>query len=175
MEMAARTWSGEWWKNGGGGTAWNAMTYYPEKNLIDSGTGNGSPWSHQIRSNGKGDNLFLCSVVALDAETGEYRWHYQFNPGDSWDYNAVMDLQMADLSIDGRIRKVLMTAPKNGFFYVLDRTNGRLISADPIAKVTWASHIDLKRSEEHTSELQSLMRISYAVFCLKKKKNKENK
>src|SRR3546814_5619629 len=101
--------------------------------------------SDLIRSNGKGDNLFLCSVVALDAETGEYRWHYQFNPGDSWDYNAVMDLQMADLSIDGRIRKVLMTAPKNGFFYVLDRTNGSLISADPIAKDTWASHIDLKK------------------------------
>src|SRR3546814_14018060 len=82
------------------------MTYDPEQNLIYIGTGNGSPWSHQIRSNGKGDNLFLCSVVALDAETGEYRWHYQFNPGDSWDYNAVMDLQMADLSIDGRIRTV---------------------------------------------------------------------
>src|SRR3546814_899854 len=143
------------------------MTYDPEQNLIYIGTGTGAQWHHQIRSNGKGDNLLLCSVVALDAETGEYRWHYQFNPGDSWDYNAVMDLQMADLSIDGRIRKVLMTAPKNGFFYVLDRTNGRLISADPIAKVTWASHIDLKtgrpvenpkRSEEQTSELQSLMR-----------------
>src|SRR3546814_2690043 len=85
---------------------------YADLNLLYDGAGNGSPWSHQIRSNGKGDNLFLCSVVALDAETGEYRWHYHFNPGDSWDYNAVMDLQMADLSIDGRIRKVLMTAPK---------------------------------------------------------------
>jgi quinohemoprotein ethanol dehydrogenase len=144
MEMAAKTWSGEWWKYGGGGTAWNSMTYDPEQKLIYIGTGNGSPWNHQIRSGGKGDNLFLCSVVALDAETGEYRWHYQFNPGESWDYNAVMDLQMADLPIGGKTRKVLMTAPKNGFFYVIDRTNGQLISADPIAKVTWASHVDLK-------------------------------
>src|SRR3546814_12728803 len=114
MEMAARTWSGEWWKNGGGGTAWNAMTYDPEQNLIYIGTGNGSPWSHQIRSNEQGDNLFLCAVVALDAETGEYRWHDQFNHGDSWDNNAVMDMQMADLSIEGRIERKSVVKGKSG-------------------------------------------------------------
>jgi quinohemoprotein ethanol dehydrogenase len=144
MEMAAKTWSGEWWKYGGGGTVWNAMTYDREFDTIYLGTGNGSPWNHKIRSEGKGDNLFLSSVVALDAKTGEYKWHYQINPGETWDYNASMDMAVAEIAIDGKPRKVLMTAPKNGFFYVIDRTNGKLISAEPFAKVTWASHIDLK-------------------------------
>ena len=142
--MAAKTWSGEWWKFGGGGTAWNAFTYDPETSTIFVGTGNGGPWNHKIRSQGKGDNLFLCSVVALDAKTGAYKWHYQINPGETWDYNAAMDMQLADLRIGGKNRKVLMTAPKNGFFYVLDRATGQLISAEQIAKVTWASRIDLK-------------------------------
>jgi quinohemoprotein ethanol dehydrogenase len=107
------------------------------------GTGNGSPWNHKIRSLGKGDNLFLCSILALDADTGKYKWHYQFNPGETWDYNAAMDMQLADLTIDGKRRKVVMEAPKNGFFYVIDRTNGKLISAEKIAYVTWASKIDI--------------------------------
>ncbi len=144
MKMAAETWHGEWWKYGGGGTVWNAMTYDPETDTILIGTGNGAPWNHRIRSEGKGDNLFVCSIVALDANTGEYKWHYQTNPGESWDYNAAMDMQLADLTIDGKPRKVVMTAPKNGFFYVIDRTNGKLISAEKIAKVTWASHVDIK-------------------------------
>lgn len=143
MAMAAETWHGEWWRYGGGGTVWNAMTYDADADAILLGVGNGSPWNHRIRSAGKGDNLFLASIVALDAKTGAYRWHYQVNPGETWDYNASMDMQLAELEIDGQLRKVVMTAPKNGFFYVIDRTNGTLISAEPFAKVTWASKIDL--------------------------------
>lgn len=144
MEMAAKTWHGEWWKHGGGGTVWNAITYDPETRTVLLGTGNGAPWNRKIRSKGKGDNLFLSSIVALDADSGAYKWHYQTNPGDSWDYNAAMDIQLADLTIDGKFRKVLITAPKNGFFYVIDRLNGQLISAEPFTKVTWATSIDLR-------------------------------
>ena len=144
MAMAAKTWSGNWWKYGGGGTAWNAMTYDPGTDTIIIGVGNGSPWNHKIRSEGKGDNLFLCSIVGLDARTGAYKWHYQINPGESWDYNAAMDIELADLKIGGAMRHVLITAPKNGFLYVIDRTNGKLISAEPIVRVSWAKGIDLK-------------------------------
>ena len=144
MEMAAKTWSGEWWKLGGGGTVWNAMTYDAETDTVLLGVGNGAPWNRKIRSEDKGDNLFLASIVALDGKTGAYKWHYQVNPGESWDYNASMDIELADLDIGGVRRKVAMTAPKNGFFYVIDRINGQLISAEPFVKVTWASHIDLK-------------------------------
>jgi quinohemoprotein ethanol dehydrogenase len=144
MEMAAKTWSGPWWKYGGGGTVWNAITYDAESDTILLGTGNGSPWNRKIRSEGKGDNLFLCSIVAVDAKTGAYKWHYQINPGESWDFNAAMDMELADLTIDGRLRKVLITAPKNGFLYVIDRTNGKLISAKPFVTTTWAKSIDLQ-------------------------------
>jgi quinohemoprotein ethanol dehydrogenase len=144
MRMAAETWAGEWWVYGGGGTVWNAMTYDQELNQIYLGTGNGAPWNHQVRSLGEGDNLFLSSIVALDADTGDYIWHYQTNPGETWDYNAAMDMQVAELEIDGALRKVLMTAPKNGFFYVLDRLDGALISAKPYVPVSWATEIDLE-------------------------------
>ncbi|MBL4801514.1 MAG: PQQ-dependent dehydrogenase, methanol/ethanol family [Emcibacter sp.] len=144
MEMAAKTWNGEWWKFGGGGTVWNAMTYDAEYNRIYIGTGNGAPWNQKIRSPEGGDNLFLCSVVALDADTGEYVWHYQINPGETWDFNAAMDMQLTDLTIDGQRRSVLMTAPKNGFFYVIDRKDGKLISAEKFAKANWAERIDLE-------------------------------
>jgi quinohemoprotein ethanol dehydrogenase len=143
MEMAAKTWAGEWWKDGGGGTVWNAISYDPVADTVFIGTGNGTPWNIKARSKGLGDNLFLCSIVALDGKTGSYKWHYQVNPGETWDYTATMDMALATLKIDGRDRKVLMTAPKNGFFYVIDRTNGKLISAEPITKVSWASKIDL--------------------------------
>jgi quinohemoprotein ethanol dehydrogenase len=144
MAVAAKTWAGEWWKYGGGGEVWNSITYDADQDLIFIGTGNGAPWNYRVRSLGQGDNLFLCSIVALDAKTGAYRWHYQINPAESWDYNAAMDIEMADLKIDGKLRKVVMTAPKNGFFYVIDRTNGKLISAEPIAtKITWAKKIDV--------------------------------
>ena len=143
MEMAARTWSGRWWERGGGGTVWNAMTYDPEFNRLYLGTGNGGPWNPRLRSPGGGDNLFLSSVVAIDADTGAYAWHYQTTPGEAWDYNSAMDMTLAELVIDGRARKVLLHAPKNGFFYVIDRVDGRLLSAEKFAKVTWAERVDL--------------------------------
>ena len=143
MKMAAATWAGDWWTKGGGGTVWNAISYDRETDTVFIGTGNGSPWNRKLRSEGKGDNLFLCSVVALDANTGAYKWHYQINPGESWDYNAAMDMALADLTIAGQPRKVLITAPKNGFVYVIDRLTGKLISAKPFVPVTWAKGIDI--------------------------------
>ena len=143
MERAATTWKGQWWQHGAGGTVWNAMTYDPEFNRVYLGTGNGSPWNQAIRSPGGGDNLFLCSIVALDADTGEYAWHYQTTPGETWDFNSAMDMVLADLTLDGKPRKALLHAPKNGFFYVLERENGKLVSAEKIAKVTWAERVDL--------------------------------
>ena len=144
MEMAAETWTGEWWKLGGGGNAWHGFTYDPEFDALYIGTGNGAPWNRKIRSPGGGDNLFLCSVVALDPDTGEYRWHYQTTPGETWDYNSNMDIVLADLEVEGKPVKAMLHAPKNGFFYVIDRATGKLISAEPFADVTWASKIDLK-------------------------------
>ena len=118
------------------------MGYDAEHDTLLVGTGNGAPWNRRVRSADQGDNLFLCSIVALDAATGAYKWHYQINPGESWDYNAAMDIELADLVIDGKLRQVAMTAPKNGFFYVIDRVTGKLISAEAFAPVTWATKID---------------------------------
>lgn len=141
-EIAAKTWSGEWWKNGAGGTAWDAFAYDPELNLLYIGTGNGSPWQRELRSPGGGDNLFLCSIVAVNADTGSYVWHYQAVPGENWDYTCVQQMILTQLDIGGAKRKVLMQAPKNGFFYVLDRATGELLSAQNFVPVNWASHID---------------------------------
>jgi PQQ-dependent dehydrogenase (methanol/ethanol family) len=142
LEKAAATWNGEWWRYGGGGTVWDSMAYDPELDLLYIGVGNGSPWNQKVRSPGGGDNLFLSSIVALRPSTGEYVWHYQTTPGDNWDFTATQHMILADLEIDGKQRKVLMQAPKNGFFYVLDRTSGELISAEPYVAVTWATGID---------------------------------
>ncbi len=126
MEMAAKTWGGDWWKTGGGGTVWDAITYDPKTNLLFIGTGNGGPWPAEIRDpGGKGDHLFLSSIVALKPETGEYVWHYQQVQRDSWDYTAVQQITVADLKIDGKDRHVIMQAPKNGYFYVLDAATRR--------------------------------------------------
>lgn len=144
MAMAAKTWTGNWWERGGGGNAWHAFTYDEELDALYIGTGNGSPWNQKLRSPDGGDNLFLCSIVALDPDTGEYRWHYQTTPGETWDYNSNMDIVLADLNIKGKPIKAILHAPKNGFFYVLDRSSGKLISAEPFADVTWATHIDMK-------------------------------
>lgn len=144
MERAAATWSGEYWKTGTGGTVWNDMTFDPELNRLYLGTGNGGPYDASKRSPGNGDNLYLCSIVALDADTGQYVWHYQINPRESWDYKATANMIAATLTVDGKARKVLMQAPTNGFFYVLDRESGQVISAEKMGKVTWAERIDLK-------------------------------
>jgi quinohemoprotein ethanol dehydrogenase len=143
MRMAAKTWTGEWWIHGGGGNAWHGFTYDAELDQLYIGTGNGSPWNRKIRSPEGGDNLFLCSIVALDPDTGEYKWHYQTTPGETWDFNSNMDIVLADLTIAGRPRKVMLHAPKNGFFYVIDRTDGKVISAEPFTTTTWATRIDL--------------------------------
>ena len=146
MEMAAKTWTGEWWRHGGGGNAWHGFTYDPEFNAIYIGTGNGSPWNRKIRSPGGGDNLFLCSIVALDADTGDYLWHYQTTPGESWDYNSNMDIVLADLQLadDEKPIKAILHAPKNGFFYVINRETGKLVSAEAFVETTWATHIDIE-------------------------------
>jgi quinohemoprotein ethanol dehydrogenase len=144
MERAAKTWTGEWWKLGGGGTVWDSFSYDPELDLLYVGVGNGSPWNQRLRSPGGGDNLFLSSILALRPDTGELVWHYQTTPGETWDYTATQHMILTDLTIAGRARKVLMQAPKNGFFYVLDRATGELISAAAYTDVTWASGIDMK-------------------------------
>ncbi len=139
---AGATWfDGAWKTSGGGGTVWDAMAYDPQLDLLYIGVGNGSPWNHLRRSGGKGDNLFLASIVALKPDHGEYVWHYQTTPGESWDYTATQHIILADLTIDGQPRKVLMQAPKNGFFYVLDRVTGSLISAKPYTAINWATGI----------------------------------
>ena len=140
---AASTWTGEWWRLGGGGTVWDAMAYDVDLDLLYIGVGNGSPWNQSLRSPGGGDNLFLTSIVALDPDDGTYRWHYQTVPGETWDYTATQHIMLADLQIEGEERRVVMQAPKNGFFYVLDAATGQLISAENYVPVNWATHIDL--------------------------------
>ncbi len=143
LEKAAKTWHGEWWKLGGGGTVWDSMTYDPDLDQLYIGVGNGSPWNQAIRSPGGGDNLFLSSIVALKPDSGKYVWHYQTTPGEMWDYTATQQMISADLKINGKMRKVLMQAPKNGFFYILDRKTGALLSAKKYVKANWASHVDM--------------------------------
>jgi quinohemoprotein ethanol dehydrogenase len=145
LKRAAATWKGEWWKlGGGGGTVWDSMAYDPELDLLYFGVGNGTPWNQEIRSPGGGDNLYLSSIVAVRPDTGEYVWHYQTTPGETWDYTATQHIILANIDINGAARKVLMQAPKNGFFYVLDRTNGELLSAENYINITWATGVDLK-------------------------------
>jgi PQQ-dependent dehydrogenase (methanol/ethanol family) len=146
LEAALDTWSGdEWYKlGGGGGTAWDSLVYDPELDLLYIGTGNGSPWNRELRSPGGGDNLYLSSIVALRPDTGEYVWHYQVTPADNWDYTATQQMVLAELEIDGEMRSVIMQAPKNGFFYVLDRKTGELLSAEKFGRVTWATHVDME-------------------------------
>jgi len=143
LKWAAKTWSGEWWKAGGGGTPWDAITYDPVTDLVYVGTGNGAPWPSEIRSPGGGDNLFTSSIVALDAKTGKYRWHYQETPSDSFDFDSTQQIITADLVIEGQKRHVVMHAPKNGMFYVLDAASGKLLSAKPyVPTVNWMTGLD---------------------------------
>ena len=144
LKMAAKTWDGQWWREGGGGNVWDSITYDPAFNRVYLGVGCGFPHGAAERSPGHGDNLFTCSIVALDADTGAYVWHYQMNPRDTVDYDSSQQMVLADLTIGGKPRNVLMQAQKNGFFYVIDRRTGKLISAEKITKVTWAERIDLK-------------------------------
>ncbi len=142
--MAAKTWTGEWWRWGGGGTAWDSMSYDPELDLLYIGAGNASPWNRKVSSPGGGDNLFLSSIVAVKPETGEYVWHFQEVPGDEWDYTATQHMILADLDIGGRMRKVIMQAPKNGYFYILDRRTGEFLSGTPYTPLNWSRGLDPK-------------------------------
>ncbi|MBR0911356.1 PQQ-dependent dehydrogenase, methanol/ethanol family [Bradyrhizobium japonicum] len=144
MEAAAKTWdpSGKYWINGGGGAPWDSITFDPDLNMVYVGTGNGGPWNRKLRSPSGGDNLYLGSIVALNADTGRYIWHYQETPGDNWDYTSTQPMILADIKIDGAPRKVILHAPKNGFFFVIDRTNGKFISAKNFVDVNWATGYD---------------------------------
>jgi quinohemoprotein ethanol dehydrogenase len=142
LKKAAETWSSDWWKLGGGGTVWDGVAYDPDTNLVFVGTGNGGPWPEELRKSKGKDNLFVCSILAVNADTGDLKWYYQNTPGDSWDFDSVQGFILADVTINGRPRKVIMQANKNGFYYVLDRLTGSFISAQPFAAVTWAKGID---------------------------------
>jgi quinohemoprotein ethanol dehydrogenase len=145
LEMAAKTWHGtNYWKYGGGANAWDSINYDPELNLVYFGTANGAPWNYSVRSEKSGDNLFVASIVALHADSGEYAWHYQTTPGERWDYDATPHLLLASLNLGGQDRKVLMQASKNGFFYVIDRKTGELLAADKFVDVNWADGVDMK-------------------------------
>ncbi len=148
MQAAAKTWVGEWWKMGGGGSMWDGMAYDPEENLLYVGTGNGTVWSADVRNGGRQatspDNLYIASIIAINADTGQLKWHYQCTPGDQWDYDAIQHLLLADVRINNRTRKVVMQANKNGYFYVIDRTNGEFISASEMSQVSWAIGVDPK-------------------------------
>ncbi len=151
MRKAAETWEGEWWKSGGGGAVWDGMAYDPDLNLLYVGTGNAEPWPGELRKGAKQigakgsagkDNLYVCSILAVNPDTGELKWYFQMSPGDSWDYDSVQHMILADLTINGRARKVIMQANKNGFYYVIDRTNGQFVSGQPFSQVTWAKGLD---------------------------------
>ena len=146
MAKAAKTWdpAGKWWEAGGGGTAWDTMAFDPKLNLMYVGTGNGSPWARSKRSPAGGDNLYLASIVALNPDTGKYVWHYQQTPGDNWDFTSTQPMILADMKIGGKERQVILHAPKNGFFFVIDRKNGQFISAQNFVEVNWATGYDAK-------------------------------
>jgi len=149
MEAAAKTWAGEWWNLGGGGNVWDGIAYDPELNMVYIGVGQGGPWVQGFRDPMRKDNLYLCSIVALNADTGQYVWHFQTTPADEWDYDATQGLTLADIKIGGKLRHVIMQAPKNGYFYVLDRKTGKFISGAPYVKVTWSTGLDPKTGRPH--------------------------
>ena len=154
LEKALSSWSGdEWYKlGGGGGTVWDTLVFDPDLDIVYIGTGNGSPWNRDLRSPGGGDNLYLSSIVAINPNDGKYIWHYQTTPRENWDYTATQQLILAELTIKGEERKIIMQAPKNGFFYVLDRVTGELLSAEKFGHVTWATHVDMATGRPVESE-----------------------
>jgi quinohemoprotein ethanol dehydrogenase len=152
MKKAAATWDKEWWKRGGGGAVWDGMAYDPDAELVYVGTGNAEPWTFHLRSSKDKDNLYAASILAVDVDSGELKWHYQVVPGDNWDFDSVQHLILADLRIGGRTRKVIMQANKNAFYYVIDRLTGEFISAQPFSQVNWAKGIDPKTGRPIVNE-----------------------
>lgn len=142
LKMAANTWGGHWWTYGGGGTVWDSISYDPKLNLVYFGTGNAEPWNGSIRAKEEGDTLFTSSIVAVNADTGKYVWHYQETPKDRWDFDSNQQIILANIKVAGADRRVVLHAPKNGFFYVLDAATGKFISGKPFTAVTWAKGLD---------------------------------
>jgi alcohol dehydrogenase (cytochrome c)/quinohemoprotein ethanol dehydrogenase len=143
LEAAAKTWAPDAWKNGGGGTVWDSITYDPATDLVYFGTANAEPWNPGARGDGAGDSLYTASIVAVKADTGEYVWHYQETPDDRWDFDSDQQIMTADLTLNGAKQHVIMHAPKNGFFYTLDAKTGKFISGKPFAKlINWAKGLD---------------------------------
>jgi alcohol dehydrogenase (cytochrome c)/quinohemoprotein ethanol dehydrogenase len=159
LAQAAQTWTGTWWKIGGGGAVWDAIVYDPELDLLYIGVGNGGPWNEKYRSPKGGENLFTCSVVALKPDTGEYVWHYQENAADEWDFDSSEQMILANIPMEGKQRKVLLHAPKNGFFYVIDRESGALISAKPYTFINWASGVDMKTGRPMETDIARYSRV----------------
>ncbi|MEO8309090.1 MAG: PQQ-dependent dehydrogenase, methanol/ethanol family [Pseudomonadota bacterium] len=145
LEKAAKTWGkGDWWKIGGGGTVWDAIIYDQVNDTIIFGTGNGTPWNARDRDPTGGDNLYLASIIAVKADTGEYVWHYQTVPSDTWDYDAVSPMMIVTLKFADADRRVIVQPNKNGMLYVLDAASGKLISGDAFTTVNWNTGIDMK-------------------------------
>ena len=142
MRVAAKTWGGDFYTKGGGGAVWDGFAYDPDANLVYVGTGNAEPWTQKFRGAQNVDNLYTCSILAVDLTTGKLKWHFQTVPNDNWDFDSVQQLMLLDLKIDGKVRKVLTQAAKNGFFYAIDRVSGQFISAFPFVKVNWAKGVD---------------------------------
>ena len=147
----AKTWdaSKKWWVAGGGGPVWGGVAYDPDEDLVYVGSGQPGPWTSVSR--GSGDNLCTDCIIAVKGSTGKYVWHYQTTPGDDWDYDSIADITLADLTVNGRQRKVLMHAPKNGFVFVIDRITGQFISAEPWVTVNWASGFDPKTGKANVN------------------------
>lgn len=144
LDAAAKTWTGDFWKLGGGGTVWDSITYDPKTDLVYFGTANAEPWNPAHRNTkGAGDSLYTASIVAVKPDTGEYAWHFQETPEDRWDFDSNQQITVADLTIGGKPRHVIMHAPKNGFFYVLDAATGQFISGKPFVEgINWAKGLD---------------------------------
>jgi quinohemoprotein ethanol dehydrogenase len=144
MKAALKTWGGDFWTKGGGGAVWDGFAYDPDTNLVYVGTGNAEPWVQKFRGAQGVDNLYTCSILAVDLTSGQLKWHFQTTPNDNWDFDSVQQLMLLDLTIQGKPRKVITQASKNGFFWVLDRVTGEFISGAPYVKTTWALGLDAK-------------------------------
>jgi quinohemoprotein ethanol dehydrogenase len=145
LEAAARTWPAKYdWSMGGGGTAWDGLAYDPREKLVYIGTANASPYHGEHDPAGQGDELFVASIVAIHADSGRMAWYYQEIPGEGWDYDTTNKLVLAELTLDGKPRRVIMQASKDGYLYVLDRVTGEFLSGKPFASVNWTKGLDPK-------------------------------
>ena len=163
LEAAAKTWAPEAWKNGGGGTVWDSITYDPKTDLVYFGTANAEPWNPAARGGKEGDSLYTASIVAVHVDTGEYAWHFQETPEDRWDFDSNQQIITADIAVNGKPQHVIMHAPKNGYFYTLDAATGKFISGKPFAAINWSKGLDLlPASPISTPRLNMNRRVSHS-------------